>query len=195
MSDHRSAPRRRGDALVTAILDATLGEIADHGYAALTMDQVARRAGASKASLYRRWPSPVPLVVDAVYHALPTAQLPDEGSLRADVLGVLRQVVRQLDGPAGSALRGLHGDALRDPAVAEQIHRVSRGNALAIMTTVVDRAVARGECHPESVTTRRLEAGPALVRHHFLMTGTPPSDGYLVEVVDEVVLRLFTGRD
>src|SRR5882762_74282 len=54
-ADHRRGPRRRGDALTAAIFDATLAELAEVGYAELTMERVAGRAKASKGSLYRRW--------------------------------------------------------------------------------------------------------------------------------------------
>jgi hypothetical protein len=54
--DHRKLPRRRGAVLNSAIFEVVRGEIAESGYAALTMDSVAERARASKASLYRRWP-------------------------------------------------------------------------------------------------------------------------------------------
>jgi AcrR family transcriptional regulator len=64
--DHRTRPRRRGHALDKAILQATLVEIDMSGYAALSMERVAERARASKASLYRRWPSKVELVLAAL---------------------------------------------------------------------------------------------------------------------------------
>jgi Bacterial regulatory proteins, tetR family len=83
MADHRSRPRRRGRALDEAIYRATLDELAEHGYAKLTMEGVADRARAGKASLYRRWPTRVELVLDAVAHTLPDPlTVPDTGSLR-----------------------------------------------------------------------------------------------------------------
>jgi hypothetical protein len=55
--DHRTRPRRRGRALDMAILEATIVEIDKYGYAAFSVERVAERARASKASLYRRWPT------------------------------------------------------------------------------------------------------------------------------------------
>ena len=70
MTDHRTRPRRRG-VLNSAIFQATLAELADVGYSRLTKERVAERAGASKASLYRRWPSRMELAIDAAYHLAP----------------------------------------------------------------------------------------------------------------------------
>ncbi|MGS0688454.1 TetR/AcrR family transcriptional regulator [Nakamurella sp. GG22] len=190
--DHRTLPRRRGAALHDAILEATLAEIAEKGYAALTMEQVADRAGASKASLYRRWPDVTQLALAAAYHAMPQpAGVPDTGNLRADLLAVLRQVRDQLAGAAGLAIRGVLGAGLRDPAVAAQVRTRSRGNTTAMMREIVTRAQARGECDPAAVSERRLEAGPALLRQRFIFGDGVIDDAYLREVVDEVILPLL----
>src|SRR5690242_13798225 len=70
--------RRRGQDLETAILDATLDLLAEHGVGALTMEGVAAAAHTGKASVYRRWPSKEDLLVDAMDHALPPLDdLPD----------------------------------------------------------------------------------------------------------------------
>ncbi|MET3176591.1 UNVERIFIED_ORG: AcrR family transcriptional regulator [Arthrobacter sp. UYCu721] len=190
--DHRKGPRRRGAALDAAIFDATLAEIAETGYAALTMEHVAERARASKASLYRRWRDRVQLVLDAAYHVMPNqAAVPDTGSLREDILTVMRQLVLQLEGPAGLAIRGLLGETLQNPEVAGEVREYSRGNSAKVMRELVARAVARGECDPAMVTDRRLEAGPAMLRQRFIFTDGPISDEYLEETVDEVILPLF----
>lgn len=63
--------RRRGMELQDAIHQAVLGELQEHGYAALSMDGVASRAQTGKATLYRRWPSKLELVVDAFKHSAP----------------------------------------------------------------------------------------------------------------------------
>lgn len=190
--DHRKGPRRRGAALDAAIFEATLAEIAETGFASLTMEHVAERARASKASLYRRWQDRVQLVLDAAYHVMPDhAAAPDTGSLREDILTVLRELVRQLEGPAGLAIRGLLGETLQNPEVATEVRDYSRGNATKVMRELVTRAVARGECDPAMITDRRVEAGPAMLRQRFIFTDAPISDEYLEEVVDEVVLPLF----
>jgi AcrR family transcriptional regulator len=193
--DHRKLPRRRGEALNKAIFDAVLAEITESGYSALTMDRVAERARASKASLYRRWPGRAALVLDAAYAAMPGPDAaPDTGSLRLDTLTIMRQAARQLEGTAGQALRGVLGEALQNPGVAGEVRAFARGNTAKMMREILANAVSRGDCDPALVTDSRVEAGPALLRQRFIFTAGPISDDFLVEVVDEVVLPLFGVR-
>ena len=190
--DHRRRPRRRGTVLHTAILDAVMAELAEVGYARLSVERVAERAGASKASLYRRWPGKTELVMDAVYHVLPDpGSPPDTGDLRTDLLALFRSVAHQLAGPAGQAMRGLLSDALRDEGRAKQLREYARGTSRRLVEEVVRRAGGRGELDAAAVTPRQLEAGHAMLRLHFLVNGSPIPDGVIVEIVDEVVLPLL----
>jgi AcrR family transcriptional regulator len=191
-ADHRTRPRRRGHALDLAILKATIAEIEISGYAGLSMERVAERARASKASLYRRWPSKVELVMDAIYGLLPDpAEAADTGSLRGDLLALLRSAAEMLAGPGGTAIRGLISDALRDPQLADRLRSYTRGRSVAAMNEIVRRATDRRELGPGTITTRQLEAGLWVMRFHFLINGSPISDEVIVEIVDEVVLPLL----
>lgn len=192
--DHRKGPRRRGRALDEAIFDAVLAELDEAGYAGLTMERVAERARASKASLYRRWPSRVELVMDAVYDSLPDpAEAPDCGSLRADLLASLRQTAGLLAGPAGEALRGVISDVVREPGRTAETRRRSQRGTRKTMKEITRRAIERGEIEASAVTPRRLEAGHAVLRQHFLIEGPPIRDELIVEIVDEVMLPLLRG--
>lgn len=192
VTDHRKLPRRRGEALNSAIFQATLDELAEGGYAQLTMERVAERARASKASLYRRWPTRVALVMAAVYHMLPDlVSVPDTGSLREDLLAVLRRSSAALSGPAGEAMRGLLSEVLRDESVARTFRENSQGASRKLMTEIAQRAVERGELDPAAVTPRRLDSGQALIRQYFLFNGPPIPDRLIVEVVDEVMVPLL----
>ena len=195
-TDHRKRSRRRGAALEEAILEATLAELVKVGYAQLRMERVAERAGASKASLYRRWPGKLELVMDAVYHVLPDPDsAPDTGSLRGDLLALLRTVADRLAGPAGQALRGVLSDALRDESRAAQLREHARGTSLQTMREIVRRAGTRGELDPDAITSRQLETGHALMRYHYLFNGPPIPDDVIVEIVDDVVLPLLRTRE
>jgi AcrR family transcriptional regulator len=191
-TDHRKRPRRRGAALETAILDAVLAELAEVGYARLSVERVAERAGASKASLYRRWPSKVELVMDAVYHVFPdAASPPDTGSLRGDLIAVMSAVAEQLTGPAGQALAGILSDALGDPDQARRVRSYARGTSQVGMREIARRAIDRGEADPAAVTERRLEAGHAMLRHHFITRGVPIPKDVIEEIADEVMIPLL----
>jgi AcrR family transcriptional regulator len=190
--DHRRRSRRRGAVLDAAILEATIAEIEETGYANLRMEHISERAKASKASLYRRWPSKVELVMTALYDLLPDpADAADTGSLRGDLLVLFRDAAAVFVGPAGIALRGLLSDALRDPQLAAQFRAYTRGNGMRAMHNAVRRAGERGELVVESITARQLEAGLALMRFHFLTHDGPVPDEVIVEIVDEVVLPLL----
>ncbi|MEX5721008.1 TetR/AcrR family transcriptional regulator [Geodermatophilus maliterrae] len=194
--DHRTLPRRRGRALEDAILTATLAELAEVGYAGLTMERVADRASASKASVYRRWPSRIELVLDAVRSTLPDpASTPDTGSLRGDLLALLHHTAKVLAGPSGEALRGLFGDALSDPGRTAELRRHSHGTGRAAMTEVLTRAVAREEVHPSAVTPVRLDVGPTMLRQYFFVHGSPIPGHAIDEIVHQVLLPLFACPD
>jgi AcrR family transcriptional regulator len=194
-TDYRTRPRRRGEVLSTAIYRAVLDELADVGYARLTMERVAERAGASKASLYRRWPSRMELAIDAVQSLAPDpTSAPDTGSLRGDLLAWMRQIAGLLTGPAGEALRGMLGDALSDPSRTLELRRRSRGTGHRTMQEISGRAVERGEIEAAAVTTRRLDVAESMLRHQFLVAGAPIPDEVIVEIVDEVVVPLFRCR-
>lgn len=190
MIDHRSAPRRRGDELLSAIFAATLAELDDHGYAALRMDAVAERAHVSKASLYRRWSGKLGLVVDAASASFPDSdQLADTGTLRGDLLANLRHIAALLAGATGEALRAVVADAVSDPERAREVRRRTQGRGALAMRTIVDRAIARGELPEIELTPRQATVGHSMLRHHFLWHGELP-DELIVQVVDEVVLPL-----
>jgi AcrR family transcriptional regulator len=190
--DHRTRPRRRGRDLDLAILEAAVVEIETFGYVAMSMERVAERARASKASLYRRWPTKVELVLAAVHELLSDpAAAPETGSLRGDLLALLRTAAELLAGPAGTAIRGLVSDALRDPELAARIRDLTRGRSVAAMADIVRDAVERGELPSGMITVRQLDAGLSVMRFHFLIHGGPVPDQVIMEIVDEVMLPLL----
>lgn len=191
-ADHRKAPRRRGDALHAAIYEATLAELADVGYAELTMKNVASRARASTASLYRRWSSRAELVVDAMRTRAPVVlEVPDTGTVRGDVLGFVRRVADVLNGPAGDAVRGLMIEAMGDPELRAVIRARFVEPATGRMLEALRRGVVRGEVRPAALTPLVAGAAIAVLREQFLL-GDDRSldDSFLVEVVDTIVVPL-----
>lgn len=192
-ADHRTRPRRRGEVLYAAIFEATLAELAEVGYSRLAMERIAARARTSKASLYTRWPNRAELVVAALRHRHGGPEpVPDTGSLREDVLTLLRRGAARLDGIFGEAVRGLMAETLTDPDRTASI----RGNMFVardrIMREILDRAVDRGEISATAVTPRVVGLAPALVDHHFLIHGAPIPDELLTDIVDEILLPLLT---
>lgn len=190
--DHRKGPRRRGELLFQAIFEATLAELSESGYSALRMERVAARARTSKASLYSRWPSRAELVVAAIEHAaVEDVDLADTGSLRGDLLALLRQMADRLAGPFGEAVRGLMAETLADPERTQAARARLAGARNRRLQELVARAATRGEIAPGGLSPWVIDATPALLAHWFLTHGAPIPADVIAGIVDHVSLPLL----
>ncbi|WP_159848901.1 TetR/AcrR family transcriptional regulator [Nocardia sp. CY41] len=188
--------RRRGAALEEAILGAAADELLESGYAALTMDKVAARAGTNKNAIYRRWPNRLALGIAAYRQLATTTPPPDTGSLREDALELLRRVNRHWSSPSGAILRELLAATGGASELLAQLPDQSGDAAAAPWLTLLGRAVARGEAAPEALHPRVATVALVLLRNEFVMRGAPTApDDVLVDIVDEVYLPLIRGRD
>lgn len=183
--DHRS--RRRGAELEDALLRAAWEELSEVGYARLTMEGAAARAGTSKAVLYRRWPNRAALVLAAVRNRVApiSSEIPDTGNLRGDVLGVLHQFRRRYREIGPDVVHGLMTELHEMPAAVFQV-------LPDVMMTVLRRAASRGEVRLEQVTPRIASLPGDLLRHELLVTHAPVADACLQEIVDDIFLPLVT---
>lgn len=142
------AGRPRSEEAHQAILDATLALLSEEGYSALTVEGVAIRAGVGKATIYRRWPSKLPLVVEA-FGGLPGFEDVDSGTLRSDLGSMLRNYLEQFNAtPLAAVLPSLVGERIHNPEFAELIDPLLR-NRRQPLRRALERAVARGEISPE----------------------------------------------
>ncbi|MFB6717279.1 MULTISPECIES: TetR/AcrR family transcriptional regulator [unclassified Streptomyces] len=183
--------RRRGAALEEAILRAAVDELTESGYAGLTMDKVAARAGTNKNAIYRRWPNRLALGIAAYRQLTTTVRPPDTGDLRDDVLELLRRANRHWSSPLGMILRELLAAAGGASELLAQLQDQSGDVAAVPWLTVLERAVARGEAAPEALRPRVATVAVVLLRNEFVMRGVPTApDDVLVEIVDEVYLPL-----
>src|SRR5215470_4505994 len=188
--------RRRGAKLEQAILLAAAEELTESGYAGMTMDRVASRAGTNKNTIYRRWPNRAALGIAAYRQlAVSTMQLPDTGELRGDVLELLRSANRTWSSPIGGILRALLAGARDDPQLLAQIQENSADAGSAAWLTILARAVARGEALPEALHPRVATVAIVLLRNEHVTRGYPTvTDDVIVEIVDRVYLPLVRGR-
>jgi AcrR family transcriptional regulator len=195
ISQPASRPRVVGDR-EDQILAACVEELLEVGYDRLTMDGVAHRARASKATLYRRWSSKQSLVVDAVIRSKRAGDttLPDTGTLRGDLLAVFcgptglrdEQSMRVL----GSVLTALQTDRTFAETFREKHVNPKRAGVVALFA----RADARGELAPGVDPTL---IGPALVGillHRAFVLGDPITAELVERVVDQIILPAATGR-
>ncbi|GGV98783.1 TetR/AcrR family transcriptional regulator [Streptomyces globisporus] len=142
--------RPRSIAADAAILEATRASLVDLGWSKLTMSDVATRAGVAKTTLYRRWAGKNELVVDAVAVLFDELELPDRGSLAADVQGVVLQFAALLERPeARTALMAVVAESTRDDSLRHRIRSaiVDRQKRLVLLGR--ERAQARGELRYE----------------------------------------------
>jgi AcrR family transcriptional regulator len=151
--------RPRDPRIDDAVLRATVELIGETGYADLTVDAIARRAGTSKPAIYRRWPGKAHVVHEAVFPIGDGTALPDTGSLAGDVREMVRRTVAVLTTPAArAALPGLVGEMAADPTLhAALLERfgVILSRSLAER---LNHAVARGEVRPEVTVADLVEA-------------------------------------
>ncbi|MFV0133568.1 TetR/AcrR family transcriptional regulator [Streptomyces sp. HMX87] len=143
--------RPRSAAADAAILAATRAALVELGWSKLTLSDVAMRAGVAKTTLYRRWAGKNQLVVDAVAELFDELELPDTGSLAADIEGVVLQFAAILARPeAKSGLMAVVAESTRDDALRERIREsiVERQKRLVVQGRA--RAQARGELPAES---------------------------------------------
>ncbi|MWA03403.1 TetR family transcriptional regulator [Actinomadura sp. LD22] len=186
------AQRRRGAALEKALLDAAWDELTESGYARFTMDAVVKRAGTSPPVLYRRWPDRDELVRATIVHVLSESRpaVPDTGSLREDVLTLMREIATahvQLVTVMYAHLASYYRETGRNPS--DLFDPVTTGRAAAL-DTLFERAVERGEVRPELLTERIKTLPFVLLRHEILSTFAEVPEHVLEEIVDTVFLPL-----
>jgi AcrR family transcriptional regulator len=176
--------------LEDAILDAAWAELSEQGYAAMTLEAVAKRAGTSRPVLHRRWPSRVKLATAALgrYLATNPIQVPDLGSLRAE----MSLLLRGLSSRARPDLLRLLFDTSGDLAAAKTRPADLRAEITNDRTirAVIQRAIERGEVDPDRLTPRIIALPTDLARHEMLMTLKPLPDEVIREIVEDIFLPL-----
>jgi len=192
LSSDTAPQRRRGAVLEKALLDAAWAELNDHGYDEFTIDAVAARAGTSRAVLYRRWPGKQELVHAALVNAVgehPVAA-PDTGSLRGDVIALLRQANKRRARLAVILFTRLGGFYRDTGTNLSEIAAFVQGGRAGALDEAIERAIARGEVEPGQVSERVARLPGDLFRHDLLMTLKPLTDEAIDEIVDMVFLPL-----
>lgn len=174
-----------------AILEATRASLVELGWSKLTMGDVAARAGVAKTTLYRRWANKNELVVDAVAVLFDELELPDRGSLAADVEGVVLQFADLLGRPeTKTALMGVVAESTRDEALRGRIRSAIVERQKRLVLEGRERAQARGELPYEGdpraaarTTDLIFDVVAGAVVHRTLVSAEP---------VDEEWARRFT---
>ncbi|OIJ65337.1 TetR/AcrR family transcriptional regulator [Streptomyces mangrovisoli] len=197
MTDSDAAPsrrRRRGPELEAALLDAAWDELVEAGFAKLTMESVAARAGTGIAVLYRRWANKDELALAALehYRLSHPVDLPDTGTLRGDLVAALTGM-GEARAPffavaAAAGFSGLLTDTGLTPAQARD--RILGDQRHARVQALYRRAHDRGEIDLERIPSAVLALPFDLVRHDLLMELKALEPSRIRAIVDELFLPL-----
>jgi AcrR family transcriptional regulator len=167
-----AAGRPRSEEAHQAILDATLELLAEVGFSALTVEGVASRAGVGKATIYRRWPSKLPLVIEA-FGGLPALEDVDTGSVETDLKTMLRSYLDLFHRtPLAAVLPSLAGERAHSHELTPLFDTVMKDRRQPLVR-ILQRGVARGELRQDLdlELAADLVVGPISVRLFF--TGRP----------------------
>ena len=175
-----------------AICDATLALLLEVGYDRMSMDAVAARAHASKATIYRRWPGKQELVLDAVRaRGVGLTVAEDTGSLRGDLVATYRSAIHGVGAEDAELVAGVLRAMRSTPELADCVRTQVLESKCEVSRTVVARAVERGELPAETDPMLLHEVASALWFHRILVVGGPVDDDFIAHVVDDVLMPLL----
>lgn len=190
----REPTRRTGDIrsggraarVVETVLRTAAEELGRQGYAHLRVEDVADRSGVNKTTIYRRWPTKGELLAASVRHVAALPPTPDTGSLREDLLTLLRHSAQSMRSPIKRGIVRMFHLERTDPEV-DRIVRTLRAEAMRSRVLLVDRAIARGELPHGAPAELIVELVFAPVLSRLVTHGEPVDDAFLVDVVDLVL--------
>jgi AcrR family transcriptional regulator len=189
----RRPGRPRSERARRAILRAAADLLFDEGTVQVSMDAVAERAGVSKATIYRWWPSKERLALDALLEWAATgSSLRDTGSLRGDLLSLMRPWVREIRRrPFGRVVAALVTAAQSDPAFAEEYRRHFVELRREPMRAAFERAIARGEVAADLDVEVALDLIYGPIYHRLLHGHAALTDHFAASVIDLALIGIL----
>jgi AcrR family transcriptional regulator len=193
LAPSRPCSPARGSAREQAILDAAMELVAEIGYNRITMDAVANRAQASKATMYRKWPGKAELVAEGLRRCCEAEAecVPDTGTLRGDLAAVVAQMSDGIAGDNGAVFLGLL-EAFRDDDVLRGLFKQQvAGRCEEVAAVVLDRVADRGEKVRTISGENVLQIAFSQLFMATLLSGKPPTAAAQRCLVDEVLMPLL----
>ncbi|GAA3395060.1 TetR/AcrR family transcriptional regulator [Streptomyces roseoviridis] len=175
-----------------AIRTAVFEELAAVGFARMSIEGIARRAGVGKTAVYRRWKSKLSLVLDLVGAvAVQGLPVPATGSLHGDLRALLEVAARALRHPVASqVVPDLLVEAARHPEIADALRAVLLDPQQGVMTQVVRAAAERGELPDGTDPDRALDLVVGPLYWRLVVVRTEPPEGYLDDLARAAVAAL-----
>ncbi|MEW2144141.1 TetR/AcrR family transcriptional regulator [Micromonospora vinacea] len=189
---HRGNRHGRSEAAREAVLQAADDLVAEVGYAKVTIEGIASRAGVAKQTIYRWWRSKTDILVDAfTADSAQELTLPDTGAFRTDLRAHLDELVRFLEvSDSGAVFRALVAQAQHDPELAARLRAEVLPQLRARDRVPFDRAAARGELPAEADIDLLVDQAVGPIHFRVLVTGEPVTPALL----DALVTRAGQGQ-
>jgi len=182
---------RRSERSRLAILTAARDLLTEAGYAELTIEAIAARAGVGKQTIYRWWPGKGAVILDALVETAADATLPDTGDLRADLRLVLRATVAELAEPALSATtRALTIETLGNEQLAAQVRDRLLRPQLEAVKQRLRGGQAAGQLRADADLDQAVEALIGPPYHRWMLRTGPLTDAYADGVVEQALAGL-----
>lgn len=184
--------RKRDHTRDPEILDAALDVLAETGYDRMTIDMVAARAKAGKATLYRRWASKADLVIDAVACMkkgdIDFDALPDTGTLRGDLVAMMKPHTIVDAEKKLQIMSGLVSMLAKDPGLADTVNAAIVEPRASVNRIFLRRAVERGEIPADADIEKLALLAPAMASYRVLILRKPVDREFLLSVMDDILL-------
>jgi AcrR family transcriptional regulator len=178
----------------TELLAVTLGLLQKEGYDGLTVDAVAATARASKATVYRRWPTKAELVLAAFIEGVrQVAVAPETGTLRGDLLQMGETICEQVRAHA-STMRAVLVEVSRNPALNDVMQHQFLDQRKALFKHVLGQAVERGEIDAADITDDLWDVMPGYLIFRSIWSGRTPTRRTVQSLVDDVMIPSLTRR-
>jgi AcrR family transcriptional regulator len=191
--DEAPRPGRKRDATRDpAIMDAAIEVLAETGYDGMTIDMVAARAKAGKATLYRRWSSKAELVIDAVACLknadMDPERLPDTGTLRGDLVAMIKPHSIEDAERKLQVMGGVVSMLSKHPELADAVRAAMVDPRVRVNTILLRRAIDRGEIRPDIDVDTLAIVSASMAAHRVLILRKPVDRKFLLSVIDGVIL-------
>jgi AcrR family transcriptional regulator len=196
VDETRTAPaklgRKRDHTRDPEIMAAALDVLAETGYERMTMDMVAARAKAGKATVYRRWGSKAELVIEAVACMkkvdIDPETLPDTGTLRGDMVAMIKPHSLEDAEKKLRVMAGLISMLAQDPDLAEAVNAAIVEPRASVNRFFMRRAIERGEIAADCDVETLSLVTPSMASYRTLILHKPVDREFLISLIDGVLL-------
>lgn len=169
------------------VLQMTSELLAENGVSGLSVDEVARRSGVAKTTIYRHWPTRTDLVVDACLQLGTRAEVPNTGTFVSDVQALMTTIANLLNTARWSSVMPSIIDAAeRNPELAEVFISIQRGHTMPFQE-IIARAMSKGELPPSIDVGALIAALIGSVYYRRWFSREPLDEAFIAAVVKNVL--------